>query len=628
MDTPTMNPEQGQAPQPAGQQPGDQGWQQAASAAQATPQPASAQPAQNNGAQAPAAPPQAAPVTTAAAPPPDAKPVYPAGLRGFIDKMVDSLAGTPTSRVRQGADGSVYLQHEPVRGEPGFSEGHQWLKIAATALAGAGAGMAQRGAGSKGAALGAGIQAGQQMKQAQTEEQKNQLLELANIATLNHQTAANALDLTQRQVEAGEHAITFSQGQADRLEKQGAVVAGHAGNLQELTKFMRDTPNFAKDQATTALYTPVATYDAQGKPNGFDIYKKVPGADEEMLPAGQKAPFFNPVHNAIEYQNTSGPMKQGDVNALWAAAGTAEQDYRKNEADIKEKNANANAKNNPQPKEETPSAAREHNSVADLNEEKLKRLKTGADLPDGTPNPRFEALAQALYKGDVTADELKREAKGANLDPNEIMGRAVEIGNASGHPFSEAIIRQEDNFAKSPKTQAALDGMDRILGSATTPGYLDRMLETAKKAQLASGPAAGAANNVMLAARRFFGEHTAKDLNTQIEDARSAIQGLIGNPLLGGGETDKKLEQAQRMLGASPTMENLTSAANILKTALQTQRQSIVGNNRYLRQRYGTAGTQPSAQAQPQAQPAFQAYSSDGKWGWNGSQWVSTGTVK
>jgi len=397
---------------------------------------------------------------------------------------------------------------------------------------------------------------------------------------------------------------------------------GHAANLQELTKFMRDTPQFNQDQAKTALYTPVATYGADGKPNGFDIYKKMPGSDDEMLPAGTQVPFFNPVKNEIEYQKSAGPLKQGDVNALWAAAGNARHKYQLDQSEIEEHNATADAKKNPPEKTETPSATREHNSVAALNEEKLKRLKTGAELPDGTPNPRFETLAQGMYDGSVTPEDLKREAKGASLDPNEVMGRAMEIGIAKGKPFNEEIIKQEHNFAKSPKTQAALDGIDRVLGSPGQPGYMDQMLNLAKEADLGTH---GALNSANLAVQRFFGSNAAKNFNTSVMETRRSIAGLIGNPLLGGSETDKKLQQADSMLGERPTMENLEGATKVLKQALATQRQSIVGNNRYLRQRYGSAsgqGQQPAAaltnlHTNPQTGQTI---------GWNGQQYVDTKT--
>ena len=60
----------------------------------------------------------APPVQALPAPPPTAKAVRPGGLRGFIDKMTDSLAGTDTSKVRSDPDGNLYIQHStPTRGQ-------------------------------------------------------------------------------------------------------------------------------------------------------------------------------------------------------------------------------------------------------------------------------------------------------------------------------------------------------------------------------------------------------------------------------------------------------------------------------------------------------------------------------
>jgi hypothetical protein len=562
----------------------------------------------------PGAPPAAQPpaVTPVAAPPAAAARVPRKGLGGFIDKMADSLAGTDTSRVRTDPDGNLYIQHEtPTRGQ-------QWLKIAVEALTGAGAGLAAgRGEGNQGKSLQAGIQAGQQMKQAQSQEEKDQQLQVANSQMLKHQIVAQAFDMQRKVTEASQHDVEFSEGQADRLLKQGGKRSTHIDNLQDLTKLMRETPNFNKDQVGKDIYTPVATYGPDGKPNGFDVYAKTPGSDEEMQPAGTKVPFFNPVTGEITYQQTSEPKSAADINAMYLSAGNARQKYLLDQATINEKNANAEDKKNPKARPEAPSVAAEHQSVTDLNRAKLKRLNTGADLPDGTPNPRFEAMAQALYNGDILPADLKREAKGASLDPNEVMGRAVELGTAAGKPFSSAIIEQEHKFASSPKTQAALDGIDRVIGSPGVPGYMDQMLELAKKADLAAGPtwtAPGARNSVGLAVKRFFGDNAAKNFQTSVSETRRSIAGLIGNPLLGGSETDKKLQQADEMLGENPTLENVRGAATILKQALATQKQSIVGNNRYLQKRYGAQGQQhaPAADAAAPA-PIIQQSPSTGQ---------------
>lgn len=575
--------------------PASTSWQQAAAgAASSQPQAAAA-----NGAQKPATPaaptaaPPKPPVMTVAAPPPEAAPVKEGGFRGFMNKVVNTLAGTDTSTVRQDPQGNLYIQHRTM------TRGQQWLKIGIEALQGAGAGLAAgRGAGNSGKALTAGFQVAQQNQQNQTEAQKQQILELANISTLNHQNAANALAMTRMQVTAAQDDIKFSEAQADRLTAGGAERAAHVDSLQALTKFMRDTPNFNKDQAATAMYTPVATYGPDGKADGFDIYRTLPGSNEEILPPGTEVPFFNSLDGKIEMQKTAGPMKRGDVNAAWAAAGNARQKYMLDQATIKEKNANAQAKLSPAPKPETPSTTALHEAQAqrayaatDLDKAKKRQIETGQLQPDGSPNPRFEQLAEAVYDGSITPNDLKRESRGMGLDPNQVLGRAVEIGNEKGQPFSESIIKQEYKFAESPKTQAALDGIDRILSPTT--GYMKQMMDTAKAADLGTN---GAFNSASLAVQRFFGSSEAKNFNTAVTELRRSIAGLIGNPLLGGSETDKKLEQADALIGQSPTMKNLTAAQAILENALRAQRESIVGNNRYLRQRYGMASSGAAAQ--------------------------------
>jgi hypothetical protein len=219
--------------------------------------------------------------------------------------------------------------------------------------------------------------------------------------------------------------------------------------------------------------------------------------------------------------------------------------------------------------------------------------------PDGSPNPQFQGMVEALYDGDILPADLKREAKGAGIDPNAVVAGAIQMGQKNGKPWSESIIKQEYKFAESPKTQAALDGIDRIIGPG---GYMKTMLSTAEKAHMGTN---GAFNSASLGVQRYFGGQAAGNFNTAVTETRRSIAGLIGNPLLGGSETDKKLEQADEMLGEHPTLENLRSAAGILTTALETQRHSIVSNNRFLQKRYGgTASGANAPTTQPPAIPA------------------------
>lgn len=510
MATPAPAASTPSAPPPSGDMgSGDKSWQQAAATAGTS---ASASPAQPTASTPNAAPVPPPAVTAVAAPPAEAKPVYAPGLRGFMDKMIDSLAGTPTSKVRQAADGSVYLEHEPVRGQPGFSSGKQWLRIGAEALLGAAAGMSQRGAGSEGQALGAGMQAGQKFQQQRQEAPSQELVQLANISALNHQTAANALELTRKGIEGQQHDIDFSEKQADRLTAAGATQVGHAANLQELTKFMRDTPQFNQDQTKTALYTPVATYGADGKPNGFDIYKKLPGSDEEMQPAGTEVPWFNPVKNEIEYQKSAGPLKQGDVNALWAAAGNARHKYQLDQSQIDERNAAADAKLHPQAKPETPDVIAKNISIANKNnkgggagagtggngaqgaqeaqpsDDNLIHMAGSGQMDMGNwgymlarmKDPAFLKRVTAIYP-DMDTSKIKRYMKAADEFTSSDKGAGKQLNNGStainhlGELYDAAsassLIPYSTDNNKTTTLKAGIVGeLGQFYGESTIPG--------------------------------------------------------------------------------------------------------------------------------------------------------------
>jgi hypothetical protein len=151
-------------------------------------------------------------------------------------------------------------------------------------------------------------------------------------------------------------------------------------------------------------------------------------------------------------------------------------------------------------------------------------------------------------------------------------------------------------------------------------------------------------NRLEIEARARLGDTDANNYLTALQETTRSISGLMGNPLLGGGETDKKLEQAETMLGKNPTMSNIRSAANILDQALLTQRSALVGDNRFLKRRFGAdprdmsgaiprtvTPTAPAATAPPvsTAPPPSIAndptWSSDGRGNyqhWDGSKWA------
>ena len=530
-------------------------------------------------------------------------------LMKVINSALDALTGGTQPEMATGSDGQKYVKQVV----PG--RGAQWLKLGAEAIQGAAAGLAHgKGAGNIGKGAEAGVNAGiedsqrqQQQEQNMNDEARKENLENANHQMLVMNMAEQAWRQTRLKVEATQKDVEFAQGQEDRLTKEGGQVLGVAAHPWDIGGILKVNPDVMKDMVQKQLIKTVPHYDSDGKPDGVSVIQMPNDYAQQELPAGTVFHTWDPIKNEYIEHHSSDPITAQQRDAYDTAAGVQAAKFKsdKTEADLKQAQIDeAKFKSKPDPSEQARNyaEARKANAEAD-------KVKSGAVNPDGTPNPRFEALAQALYDGDILPADLKREAKGANLDPNEVMGRAVEIGKAQGKPFSESIIEQEHKFASNVKTQAAMDGIDRILGkpgaAPGTPeaGYMNQMLKYAQDANLTTH---GLFNSAALAVARGLGDTQAKNFNTAVSETRRSIAGLIGNPVLGGSDSDKKLEQADDLLGKSPTLENLQGAADVLRTALETQRTSMTQSNRFLAKRYGSGAQQ---QAHPvQVQPGEQIY--------------------
>jgi hypothetical protein len=125
-------------------------------------------------------------------------------------------------------------------------------------------------------------------------------------------------------------------------------------------------------------------------------------------------------------------------------------------------------------------------------------------------------------------------------------------------------------------------------------------------------------NEISLAVKKKLGDQAAKNFNTALGEVQRSLPGLIGNPLLGGSDSDQKLRLAQDMFGKDVTAGNMLSTANTLKGMLAGSKDSLTRNNRFLQRRYGlkgpyaaqssptTGGGQPN-NPQPTPTPAPQA---------------------
>ena len=164
----------------------------------------------------------------------------------------------------------------------------------------------------------------------------------------------------------------------------------------------------------------------------------------------------------------------------------------------------------------------------------------------------------------------------------------VELDTASAPPCDDGAA----DVVAGQKGDMAGGVGGSAFGCGTAGCMPDQMLDAAEKAGL--GPYGGINAASLAILRNLPGDTVAKNFQTAVSETRRSIAGLIGNPVLGGSDSDKKLEQADEMLGDKPTMDNLKGAAALLKTALETQRNSMTQSNRFLAKRYG-GGQQQAA---------------------------------
>lgn len=444
----------------------------------------------------PAAPPANANATPVTAPPPTAAPVRPKGIRGFIDRMVDSLAGTDTSRVRKEPDGTLYIQHEtPTRGQ-------QWLRIASEGFRGAAAGMAAgKGAGNQGKALEAGIEAGDKQHDQSQEQYKEQQLAVANSQTLKHQMAANAFAMTRLQVKAAQEDQEFSQKQQSFFKDNGGVAIGHVTDLSGMAKLMRDTPNFHQDQVQHDLMQPVQTYDQDGKANGFEVYRMPQGYGEETTPPGTEFSLFNAATGKMETQKTTEWTPKSKIAAYNNAAGVASQDYSLKQADIEAKKAEP-GKTNAEAAEARASAGVKPSEAAKNFAEANKANSEAANAAGASSDPaivdqvgqgrvRLETLSRMIAKDPKLLDAV--EAKYPGFDGNKVTsylktyedftsGKVSTAVNAGGTAYKHLQELQRMNTAASHipgtpaynayqnKADTVATELAKFYGDSTVPG--------------------------------------------------------------------------------------------------------------------------------------------------------------
>jgi hypothetical protein len=579
----------------------------------AAPDPAAAAPAAPDpGATATATPP--APVATDAPDPtqmiqgqapPDPNNV-PIGGRDFHESwgariyhgIMGALGGTQDTSYQLDSSGKMQVS------SVALGPGTQWKRIIAGAVQGAASGLGTApGPGQLERAVGAGfnstVNQAQQVddkKRAQATQNSDQeqktLIQKAQTQLLTYQGATAAFQLARLGVTASQE-DSDRENAASKLIQNGGQTSqmlGVAPDFKGILAMHKDMPNLAGELAKGNIVQ-WAHVDANGKYAGVGFGLVTQQWKEAKLT--EDTPLYHLVP----------PTKVGDQptieKEMVSAGSMSNLDFSNKQTAFSNEIMKWQAdteKTNHQNKVDAASIGLDKAKAAQAYGEANKQNADAEAQRNVTANNNDATMAytaKALATGEMLYSDLPKRTSKGQPSPQEQAKAANDYSMQNfGLPYDPRAIAQENKFATSVKVQGYLDGIDRMTGIDGQGGQLAELMRLAKVSGMSdNAPISG----VKLAIERAFGATAAKNFNTQLLDTQASLGTLVGNPLLGSGESDKKLKLAEDAFGQNPSLANLKGQVATVQNILNGSRTTMAKSNRFIQQRYGTQHSPASA---------------------------------
>jgi hypothetical protein len=533
-----------------------------------------------------------------------------------LDRVGGILGGDTTVRVHKDADGNITVAEDP------STRGEKWGRVAAAALGGAAAGLANStGVNAPARAAAAGFQTGmaqpqqqrQQVEQQATQEQQMQVRN-AQKALLQQQIAQNSFNMNAAKVKLSqEEADRFNQNEDYLMSNPNNKVLGTFSNMQDLIDHEGRGP-LLQAHANGSLHvetTPdgkVRAYQIDpawaNQMNDKDIHFKRPDYDDkgnmslkdDVIPAGSMR--NGQVSAALEgytKQITDARAKEAQTQASIAETG--------------ERGATTAAIKAKTPAEVAHIHAETAQAYAAAQKDRAAAAVGGQPGNQGPYNPNDANDVMAAKLADGTELEKGIFTRMPAAQKLQLFARAEALSQQRyGKPYDPAVIAQENTFANQAKTQAYMGATRNLLGGSpdVPTGQLDQLLTTAQAAGFGENSAKNealikAASNPVAAI--LLPEKQLNAINAYItarNEAKRSLTTAAGNPLVSGSDSDMKLKQMDASIGAVPTLGNLRSQIASIKQSTAQERNSAMENNRFLKRRYGTPAAAPQPQPQPQ----------------------------
>jgi hypothetical protein len=518
-------------------------------------------------------------------------------LSRILDTVGSILGGDQTLTITKSPDGSIKVDHNP------STTSEKWGRVAQAALGGAAKGLAAgQGIGGTARAVAAGTEYGMQQPQQQLDQANQQAANLSaqqlrnaqNIA-LNQQIFKTSWDNAHLSQDYLRKQTTEALQQAQQMEDLHAVpIAMNIKNGAEVVQYGKTNPGAVQSHLGTDGSMLYNIPDGQGGVNVYQIpanlanrlttdddhwvqtvldpkdgTKTIDRPDVTM--AGQETYGQRATRRmALIVSNTNNIKDAQTAKTAASEAATKAGELTQHAPLVRAQTVEAQAK------------AGEASANAELARRQAAQAAGGY-----TPgqNPILDDTADGLASGRYLLSDLPvRTGKGQPTRQEQMSAANTLSQQKYGLPFNPTIIAQENKFASAPKTQAYLEGIDRMTGAHGDPGQLSQLLTLAQQAGI--GPNAPL-NDVKQAIRTRLGSQAADNFATLLTETQSNLGTLIGNPLLGSGESDQKLRTAQSAFGQNPTLDSLRGQVATVTDVLNRSRSNMAANNRYIQQRYG-----------------------------------------
>ena len=183
----------------------------------------------------------------------------------------------------------------------------------------------------------------------------------------------------------------------------------------------------------------------------------------------------------------------------------------------------------------------------------------------------------------------------------------------TGKHFNIAQASTDYKFANNPATQNTLKYLNSLTGEDNKSGNLGELVTQSNKINRTSFPPLNDAE--AWSKLNLAGDAQMAAYYATVTEVADQVAKILQGGGSGSGTSDAKLVQAQALFNQKFTKPQVEGVATTLRTLLGNRKKEMIGNNRYLREQFGSPTSSVTGQ-QPTSAPSgasSEVYSPDGK---------------